>query len=223
MKYAAFAPEVVLSHADTDPAFPISGASRGRLETIARITNFKPWAAGIAPSREDRPAPGSLRARRFPAVFPLLRGSGHRTPRQRDPEPGPGTLALLVSPPPAEGAEPERCPAVSDEDGGALAELTLDLRGVIGDCNGAAERLFGCRRDHLLGQPVSRVLPELPEDRLCQAGRINPSLLYRCHIGAPFRACPISARSFACLLSLVSVGPATAPQIRVVLQRRRGG
>lgn len=95
----------------------------------------------------------------------------------------------------------------------------LDARGLIDDCDQTAERMFGYRREQLLGQPVSMVLPELQGGTLYQAGRINPGLLYRSHIGAAFRARPCADQGFACLLFLTNIGSVSSPHIRVVLRR----
>lgn len=225
MQFAQIASKSARNHAITEQALPISREFGGRLEIIAGITNFEPRARGIAPGKAvaDGLAVEAERIGSRPANHPLLRPSGQKALRNQDPEQRGGERHTPLLPLVVRKATPEMVPGGSDEDPGPLAELTLDVRGLIDDCDGTAERLFGCRRDHLLGQPVSLVLPELLEGHLYQSGQINPSLLYRCRIGAPFQARPISAQGFACLLSLVSIGPVSAPHIRVVLHRLCGG
>ncbi len=70
-----------------------------------------------------------------------------------------------------------------DED---LAILSLDERGMIRDCNKAAEKLSGYLRGELVWRHVSMLLPQFAESNLLQEGRLNPRLSFLCHCGHLF-------------------------------------
>ncbi len=76
------------------------------------------------------------------------------------------------------------CSAAGDD----VAVLTLDDRGMVCDCNGASEALFGYRRSELVWRHISMLLPQFEEIDLMQNGQPNPHLFFLCHVGFRFRA-----------------------------------
>ena len=66
------------------------------------------------------------------------------------------------------------------------AALTLDERGMIRDCNGSGEVLFGYRRNELVWRHVSILLPQLSGTPLLRDGEVDPQLDFLCHCGKLF-------------------------------------
>jgi len=91
---------------------------------------------------------------------------------------------------------------VRAEAGEDMAALTLDERGMICDCDPAAEALFKCRRSELVWRHVSLLLPQLAEFELMPNGQANPRLRFLCHIGQRFQAVAQDGEHFASELFL---------------------
>lgn len=79
-------------------------------------------------------------------------------------------------------------PTATDQTTVDLAVLNLDDTGLIRDCSQSCAQLFGYRPDELVGNRVSSLLPQLPEQGLVQDGRIHARLAYLCHCGIAFQA-----------------------------------
>jgi len=77
------------------------------------------------------------------------------------------------------------------------ATLTLDDRGMIRDCNSAAERLFKYRRGDLARREVSLLLPQLAAMAILSNGELNPHLRFLCRIGRVFHAVAQDGERFA--------------------------
>jgi PAS domain S-box-containing protein len=69
-----------------------------------------------------------------------------------------------------------------------LAVIALDDLGVIQNCNGICESMFGYRQDELPGCHVSILLPQLQDTEVVQGERVNSHLAFLCHSGIPFKA-----------------------------------
>lgn len=83
----------------------------------------------------------------------------------------------------------ERLPVLASRDDNGdngLAFLTLDEGGVIIDCDGAVEAMFGYSPADLIYRHVSVLLPRLQDMELTQGGQLSSRLHYLCHIGVPF-------------------------------------
>lgn len=65
--------------------------------------------------------------------------------------------------------------------------LSVGEDGAICDCDEALEGLLQYRSGELTGQHVSVVLPELRKGEFIRDGKVNPPLLFLCHIGHRFR------------------------------------
>lgn len=67
------------------------------------------------------------------------------------------------------------------------AVLTLDVNGLIRNCNKAAAKLMKCPTSQLVWQHVSNLLPQLADTELMQNGHINPRLRFLSRIGHRFQ------------------------------------
>ena len=65
--------------------------------------------------------------------------------------------------------------------------LTLDDAGMIQECDGNCEEMFGYAQSELKGRHVSVLLPQLEGMALVQNNRANPRLSHLCRCGAAFR------------------------------------
>jgi hypothetical protein len=103
----------------------------------------------------------------------------------------------------------------TDEDGAAL---TLDGRGMIRDCNHAAEALFRCRRSELVWRQVSVILPELAGLDLLPNGAPNPHLRYLGRIGRTMSAVAQDGQRFAVDLFLNALSGTDPDRLRLVVR-----
>jgi PAS domain S-box-containing protein len=78
-----------------------------------------------------------------------------------------------------------------------LATFTVDDLGVIRDCSGACEPVFGYVQEALVGRHISMLLPQLADTDLVQEGRINSRLAFLCHCAFAFQARRRDGQSFA--------------------------
>lgn len=97
------------------------------------------------------------------------------------------------------------------------AALLLDEGGTISDCTCRAEQLFGYRREQLLDQPVSKVLPDLAGLSLLVRGETNARLRLLSQLDAHFKARRGDTTLFLCRLSLSIVGPEHARSLRLTV------
>lgn len=67
------------------------------------------------------------------------------------------------------------------------AIFTLDVNGLIRNCNKAASQLLGCSSSTLVWKHVSSVLPQLTATSLMQDGHVNPRLRFLARIGHHFQ------------------------------------
>jgi hypothetical protein len=67
------------------------------------------------------------------------------------------------------------------------AVLTLDVNGLIRNCNKAAAKLMKCPTSQLVWQHVSNLLPQLADTELMQNGHINPRLRFLSRVGHRFQ------------------------------------
>jgi hypothetical protein len=88
------------------------------------------------------------------------------------------------------------------EAGEGVAALRLNDRGLVCDCNSAAEALFKYRRGELAWRHVSMLLPQLAEMELMQNGLPNSRLRFLCRIGRRFQAVAQDGERFASELFL---------------------
>jgi PAS domain-containing protein len=100
--------------------------------------------------------------------------------------------------------------------------LVLDDRGMIQECSGASEDLFGYGPSELVWQHVSLVLPQLAEVRLVENGQLNSRLHFLCGLGGYFRALTRSGEQFASDLFLNDLGKPGSPRLRLIVRREAG-
>jgi hypothetical protein len=98
------------------------------------------------------------------------------------------------------------------------AVLALDGDGMVRDCNPASEELFRYPRGKLVGQHISRVLPELDEPALVRDGRPNPRLHFLSHIGRAFMTVARDGHCFDSHLFLNCIGNPSAGQLQLIVR-----
>ncbi len=79
---------------------------------------------------------------------------------------------------------------------GQKITLVFDEQGTICECDEAGETLLECLPSELIGQPVSRVLPELTDIKLFYDRRNIPKLLFLSRIGHLFEVVRMPGGSF---------------------------
>lgn len=94
--------------------------------------------------------------------------------------------------------------------------LSLDERGMIRDCNRAAEKLSGYLRSELVWRHVSLLLPQLPENSLISGGRFNPKLNFLCHCGHLFHLQHSNGSSLRSELHLVELNNSGRGSLRLI-------
>lgn len=104
-----------------------------------------------------------------------------------------------------------------DEYCGEAAALILDYRGMILECNHAAEKLFGYCASELIWRHVSLLLPQLAEGMLVRDDKVNPKLKFMCHCGQLFLALDRQCRTFLSELHLVELAHPGRFVIRAIL------
>ncbi len=96
--------------------------------------------------------------------------------------------------------------------------LSLDERGMILDCSKSFEQQFGFRRIDLVWQHVSRLLPQLKNVDLIQAGQINRMLNFLCHCGLLFEAQTQQGDSLTARLSFVFIENPERRSLKLIVQ-----
>lgn len=95
------------------------------------------------------------------------------------------------------------------------AFLMLDEDGVIVDCDGAIEPMFGYAPADLISRHVSMLLPKLQYIELMQNGQLNARLHYLCHIGLPFQVRRRDRRQYMGHLSLSDLSNRNLRRVRM--------
>lgn len=95
----------------------------------------------------------------------------------------------------------------------------LDEHGIVCDCDGASEMLFGHHRSEMISQHVSMLLPQLAGVELLKDGQPNAKLRFHCRIGVFFEALRRSGERFSCDLFLNSLGNPGSPPLRLIVRR----
>jgi len=108
--------------------------------------------------------------------------------------------------------------AIAIDCGDAVAALVVNGRGTILDCDPSGEALFGYRRNELVGQHVSMLLPQLAEVDLLQNGQINPYLRFLCRIGRNFTAVTEGGEHFVSELFLNLPGSIDPPRLSLIVR-----
>lgn len=98
------------------------------------------------------------------------------------------------------------------------AAFSVDERGMICDCNGVAEKLFGYRRSELVWRHVSTLLPQLAEGDLVRDGEIDPRLHFLCHSGRSFEAIHNDGARFPCELFIIHLRNPGKRNLRLVVR-----
>ena len=99
------------------------------------------------------------------------------------------------------------------------AALTLDEKGMIRDCTGAAESLLGRNRGELTKMQVGRIIPGLRDIPLFGKEGINPRLGFLCRCGHRFLVRGGGGDEFECELHLFDPGNTSSPALRLILDR----
>ena len=98
-----------------------------------------------------------------------------------------------------------------------FAALILDRRGMILECNRAAEVLFGYPARELIWRHISLLLPQLEEGMLASEGRVNPKLKFMCHCGQLFLVLDRQCKTFFSELHLVELSSPGSFTVRAIL------
>jgi PAS domain-containing protein len=85
---------------------------------------------------------------------------------------------------------------------GTKAILTLDVRGMIRECNPAAEQLFKYPHHALVWRSITQLIPGLTGVTLLDGDALNSRLRFLCRIGHQFQAISSEGDAFACELFL---------------------
>lgn len=100
-----------------------------------------------------------------------------------------------------------------------LATLLLDEKGVILDCDGDVESMFGYDSGRLVARHISTLLPRFQFEELIEHGRLNPNLHYLCHIGLPFQVRRSDAQQYPCYLSITDRSESGRHRVRMCIRR----
>lgn len=106
-----------------------------------------------------------------------------------------------------------------NKDDKGLAFLTLDEVGIIIDCDGAIEAMFGYPRADLIFRHVSMLLPRLEDMELIQGGHLSSRLHYLCHVGLPFLVRPRDGEQFLGYLLLTDLSHPAEWRLRLSVRR----
>jgi PAS domain-containing protein len=99
-----------------------------------------------------------------------------------------------------------------------VARLALNSRGVIRDCNRAAEVLFQTSRLALLRRHVSLLLPQLAHTDLIKNGQINPHLRFLSRIGRDFETVRQDGERFPSRIFLSALGGAEGGELSLIVR-----
>jgi PAS domain-containing protein len=102
-------------------------------------------------------------------------------------------------------------------EGNMAASLLLDAQGMIRDCDGRGDALFGYTLRELVCTHVSKLLPRLRGIELVQDGVLNPQLDHLCHCGHVFRVRGRHGGVFPSELIFVRLGDVGARTLRLFI------
>lgn len=100
----------------------------------------------------------------------------------------------------------------------APAELVLDDRGMIRDCNHAASSLFRLERKGMLWRHVSSFLPQLSDMDLMKGGEPAARLRFLCSIGHGFQALCGNGERFIAELFINNLDNAGPRHLRLIVR-----
>lgn len=101
----------------------------------------------------------------------------------------------------------------------APAELVLDERGMILDCNAVGAGLFRHAREDLIRQHVSLLFPQLADMELMQGGKPTERFRFLCSIGCGFQVLGGDGERFVSELFLNDLGNAGQDALRLIVRR----
>ena len=99
--------------------------------------------------------------------------------------------------------------------------VTIDKKGLIGDCSMALEPLFGYRQEELAGQHIATLFPELAHTDLVVGGAVNPRFAYLCHCGKSFVAVRHNGSICRCSLAMNKVGDSASERFILTIRNAR--
>lgn len=97
------------------------------------------------------------------------------------------------------------------------ADLMLDERGMISDCNNACEKLFGYPRADLVWQHISKLFPQLSDIKLMNSGRINSRLSYLSRCDQVFQTKNQRGEIFNCSLHFIPLNRSGKQVVRLIV------
>lgn len=95
----------------------------------------------------------------------------------------------------------------------------LDEAGVILECDGDTEAMFGYSHENLISRHVSLLLPKLQSIELMAGGRLNPRLHYLCRVGLPFQVRRRDKERYLSYLSLTDLSNVEKRRVRLCIRR----
>lgn len=99
-----------------------------------------------------------------------------------------------------------------------LALLTLDINGVIKDCNKAGADLLGCEPSKVTRLNISKFLPRLGEVALLKGERVNPYLRFLSRVGHQFEIIGIGGARFTSQLFFNEAENQGPHCLRIIIQ-----
>jgi hypothetical protein len=106
-----------------------------------------------------------------------------------------------------------------DQELGESCKLWVDDKGKILELCERIPAMFGFRRDELIGQHISLLLPDLADTELLCADAVNPRLAYRSRCCIPFRAIARNGRVSNYILFMRVVKFRVEHALAIILRR----
>ena len=100
----------------------------------------------------------------------------------------------------------------------SLPLLSLDVDGLIQECDKSVETLFGYRQHELVLHHISCLFPKLKEVALMQGNRLNPLFNYICHCDHVFAAIKRQGGIINCKLNFFLVENKGKLNLRLIVR-----
>jgi PAS domain-containing protein len=100
-----------------------------------------------------------------------------------------------------------------------IAWLLLDEDGIIRECDGSCDAVFGRHKSDIVARHVATLLPELVDIPLLHDDEPNPTLRLSSRIGVRFDVLNKRGERFPCDIFLGRLRNAGVPPLRLVIHR----
>ena len=99
------------------------------------------------------------------------------------------------------------------------AWLLLDEHGIIRECDGSCDAVFGRHKNDIIARHVATLLPELVDISLLHEDEPNPRLRFLSRIGVRFHVLNERGERFPCDIFLGRLRNSGVPPLRLVIHR----